>query len=566
MSLPVDLQSSDIQSRPVENITGNAPQDEHKERTVSGEEREIINESDEVRFQYLKGLRLHLVTAAICMTLFLTNLEIPIVTTALISITNDLHHFGQDNWIISAYMLGYVSMLVIWAKLSDIFGRKPFAVLVVLLFTIFSGLCGAAQTMTQLIVFRALQGLGGGGNFAIGTIILVELVPKELYPKYTGLVSVVFSFSLLLGPIFGGALNHSPDWRWIFLLNVPLGILALAAFVFGLPASFPYQGQNIRHQRIEPSSSKEAFRKIDFVGAILLVIATTLLVAALQETGGEFAWNSAFVVTLLIISGVTWVLFVLWERRVTLNMTSIEPVFPWRLMKSRVWVGMTLNALFLGGPWFVTIFQLPQRFQVVDGISALDSGFKLIPFTVLAPVGSVISAVLAGKVKIPPIYLVLVASCIQVIGFALLSTLPIKAAASPAQYGYQVITGFGIGINISTLILMTPYSVADPRDNSVALGCVTQFRIMGGALGLAIVTAAYKGYVTSRLSSFLTAEEQFSIFESAKYIQSLSPEIQGKVREVLAGGYNLQFRILIALAAAQIPSSLLMWKKQQIVV
>lgn len=122
------------------------------------------------------------------------------------------------------------------------------------------------------------------------------------------------------------------------------------------------------------------------------------------------------------------------------------------------------NALFLGGPWFVTIFQLPQRFQVVDGISALDAGFKLIPFTVLAPVGSVISAVLAGKVKVPPIYLVLIASCIQVIGFALLSTLPIAAAASSAQYGYQVIAGFGVGINISTLILMTPYSVADPRD------------------------------------------------------------------------------------------------------
>ncbi|KAF7914938.1 hypothetical protein BELL_0327g00030 [Botrytis elliptica] len=566
MPLPVDSQSSDVQNRPVGNIRGNPPQDQHKEQAVSGEDTEIVNGSDEVDFKYLKGLRLHLVTAAICMTLFLTNLEIPIVTTALISITNDLHHFGQDNWIISAYMLGYVSMLIIWAKLSDIFGRKPFAVLVVLLFTIFSGLCGASQTMTQLIVFRALQGLGGGGNFAIGTIILVELVPKEMYPKYTGLVSVVFSFSLLLGPIFGGALNHSPDWRWIFLLNVPLGFLALAAFFFCLPASFPYQGQDSRYQRINLFSSKESFGKIDFVGATLLIIATTLLVAALQEAGGEFAWNSAFVITLLIISGVTWILFILWERRVTLSMTLTEPVFPWRLMKSRVWVGMTLNALFLGGPWFVTIFQLPQRFQVVDGISALNAGFKLIPFTVLAPVGSVISAILAGKVKIPPIYLVLIASCIQVIGFALLSTLPTAAAASPAQYGYQVIAGFGIGINISTLILMTPYSVADPRDNSVALGCVTQFRIMGGALGLAIVTAAYKGYVTSRLNAFLTVEEQLSIFESAKYIQSLSPEMQGRVREVLAGGYNLQFRILIALAAAQIPSSLLMWQKNQIVV
>lgn len=126
--------------------------------------------------------------------------------------------------------------------------------------------------------------------------------------------------------------------------------------------------------------------------------------------------------------------------------------------------GFFSNALFLGAPWFVTIFQLPQRFQVVDDVSSLTAGIRLIPFTVFAPVGSIVSAMLAGKAKIPPIYLVITASVLQVVGFTLLSTLTTTTKTPAAQYGYQVIAGFGVGINISTLILMTPYSVPSSRD------------------------------------------------------------------------------------------------------
>jgi predicted membrane channel-forming protein YqfA (hemolysin III family) len=123
---------------------------------------------------------------------------------------------------------------------------------------------------------------------------------------------------------------------------VPLGALALAAFFYGLPTSFPYQGQESKHQRTKSLLSKDSMRKIDFVGAVLLIVATTFLVAALQEAGGTFAWNSPFVIALLVISGVMWIFFILWERKVTLDMSLSEPVFPWRLMKSRIWVGMTL--------------------------------------------------------------------------------------------------------------------------------------------------------------------------------------------------------------------------------
>lgn len=188
----------------------------------------------------------------------------------------------------------------------------------------------------------------------------------------------------------------------------------------------------------------------------------------------------------------------------------------------------------------------------------------------------------SGKFKVPPLYMVLSASCLQIIGFSLLSSLPLSTKESNAQYGYQVIAGFGVGINISTLIIMAPYSIREKRDlcryslfeisrldysqtdTAVALGSISQFRIMGGVIGLAIVTAAYKGYVNSHLGDFLTNEERAQLLKSAGNIALFDPNAQDDIRSVFAGGYNLQFRILIAFAAAQIPSSLLMWQKEQV--
>ena len=215
----------------------------------------------------------------------------------------------------------------------------------------------------------------------------------------------------------------------------------------------------------------------------MLLTATTFLVAALQEAGRSFPWKSAFVIAMLIVSGFTWPAFLLWERKVTLTEQEQEPIFPWRFIQSRVWAGMLWyvlflllshsprltnlsNALFLGGPWFVAMFQIPQRFQFVNIISPLQAGIRFIPFTLAAPVGSVVGPMIAKIGKVPPIYLVISASVIQVIGFALLSTLPASQSVSKAQYGYEFLAGFGCGTNITLLILMTPFSV-EARDKGM---------------------------------------------------------------------------------------------------
>ncbi|KAL5041369.1 hypothetical protein BDW71DRAFT_217899 [Aspergillus fruticulosus] len=516
--------------------------------------------------QYIKGARLHAIVAALCLCLFLTNLEIPIVSTALISITSELGGLGKIYWITTAYMLGYVGVLIISGKVSDICGRKSTLLVLVFIFTVFSGACGAAQTIEQLIICRALQGIGGAGNYTLCMAITTELVPPVKYAKYASLMSIVYGFSLLLGPILGGTISQSSTWRWIFLLNVPPAALAGVVLAFALPAGFPHHYE--RQQQPTNTSLRRDFlwqtiRRLDILGSSMLLVATTLLVTALEEANQDYQWRSAFTITLFAVSGLTWVVFLAWERRVTLYSKHVEPVFPWRFIQKRVWVGMLLNSICLGAVWFATMFQLPQRFQIVNQLSPLQAAVRFVPFTVAAPLGSMLSPAIAKLLKLPLLYLVLFASAVQVVSYALLGTLSESLSISASQYGYQIIAGFGCGINITLLVVMTPLTVEE-RDNAVAMGAVAQFRVMGGCIGIAIVTAVANGYLQSHLQQVLGPDELRAVLQSAADLSTLSPADQGTVRGAFSASYNLQMKILTGFAGGQVFASLLMWQEKQI--
>ncbi|KAJ5107924.1 MFS general substrate transporter [Penicillium angulare] len=487
-----------------------------------------MEEGESPPSQYLEGARLHVLTAT-WVSLGLLKafyLEIPIVSTSLVSIAGDLGALEKIYWITTAYMIGYAGLMVLSAKLSDIFGRKTCLLVTFVIFIIFSAACGAAQTMNQLITFRTFQGIGGAGNYALCTIIVLEVVPPEKFAKYSGIIAAMFVFSLLLGPLFGGAITEHSTWRWIFLLNIPPGAVVLLSFIVVLPNGFPFHNTPRETRSSLRESFEKAFRRIDIIGAFLLLAATVLLVAGLDEADEQFAWRSAFTITVLVISGILWVLFVIWERRVTLNASAIEPVFPWRFFQNRVWIAMLLNAVFLGMTWFVTMFILPQRFEIVNGLSSFDAAVRFIPFTVLAPVGSMVAPAIAKIFRVPIMYILAVGSVIQIMAYALMGTLSDQHDISARQYGYQVLAGFGCGIGIVLLSLMTPFAT-EKRD--------------------------YGGDVVE------------AILQSTSAIAALPTDTQDLVRETYGASYNIQMKILAGMAGAQLLTSMMMWRKNPIV-
>ncbi len=217
-------------------------------------------------------------------------------------------------------------------------------------------------------------------------------------------------------------------------------------------------------------------QRVDFLGAFLLIAANLTLVTALLEASTTFSWSSPTIIALLAVSGFLWVLFVAWEWFATKEHVKQEPVFPFRFFHNRYWMGMILQSAFVGVPFTVLVVDLPQRFQAVNNLSALDAGVRLLPYAMLAPIGSLVSNMIFIHRK-APLTLLAAGASFQLVGLTLLATIPVSITVPAAQYGYQAIAGFGVGITFGTLVTITPGSV-EPRDLATATGAMIQFRQM----------------------------------------------------------------------------------------
>ncbi|KAI1459634.1 putative multidrug resistance protein fnx1 [Annulohypoxylon moriforme] len=508
---------------------------------------------------YIQGPKFYLITAAVAIMMFMVNFEVPVVVTALVSITNDLGGFKNVDWVVSAYLLGYVAVIVIFAKFSDIFGRKLIFLLSIVIFIIFSAACSAAQTIVQLAVFRALQGVGGGGCWSLATIFVIELVPPEKYTQYISNISIVNALALLLGPIVGGAIASGTTWRWIFIINVPICIPALVIAIIAIPNGFPYDNRSNYRQK---AVTKSPLRRIDILGTILILFATLALTSAFEEADKDFPWRSGYVISLLTISGLLWIALIFWERHVTYAGGVREPILPWRFLTNRHMMGVLLNLLFLGGPTIVSMFIIPQRFELVYNLSGLDAGVRLIPFTALLPIGSIIGSTLAGKHKIPLVYLLLGGSILQVISFSVLGTLPSTLTIPPRIYGLEVVGGLGCGSNFALLFTMIPF-VIQKFDNATGMGTGSQIRMMGSSMVLAIATSVSNTYSRPLLEKLLGISDTNTL---STLLPTLSSELQDKTRLVLAESYNRQVLVLCVSAALQVPATFLMWRKKQLTI
>ncbi|KAI1759003.1 putative multidrug resistance protein fnx1 [Hypoxylon sp. FL1150] len=529
--------------------------EEWNDRPKDEKDTPVQSEQDE-RFNYITGWKVHVIMAALGLALFLVNLELTIIGTALVSVTNDLNDFARSSWVVTAYLITYTSGLVIWAKVSDLVGRKPAYIISLLIFSAFAGGCGAAQTMVQLIICRAFQGLGAGGVYAVAVVMLYELKPPEKLAQIASLSAGLAALGNALGPIFGGVISQGSTWRWVFLLNVPSGVVAAIVVLLVVPNDYPYQGSLTQKPR-------PGFKALDFTGAFLMLAGLALLISGLEQAATLLSWSSATVIAPICVSAFVWVAFFASQWYATRPQSPTEPVFPWRFIQSREIMGLLVNSFMTGSVSITCIIQLPIRYQTTVGSTPLNAGIRLLPFVLCGPLGVTLTAAISKKRRVPPIYVGIAGVLFQILGLAFIAEGPADNPDWTPLYGLEILTGLGMGISIGIVTLLTPY-IAEKRDLAVASAAGTQFRFLGSAFVVSIVTAVGNGWISDQLSSSLSQTQIDEIFRSTASINDLPPQQESIVRRTFVEGFNLQMHIVLGFAVASVFSILLLWRRNQV--
>lgn len=418
--------------------------------------------SVQASWEGLTKRRLYLTVAGLQCALFLAALDQTIVSTAMPRIVADLNGFEHYAWATTAYMLSSTAVVPIVAKLSDMYGRKRFLLGGALSFVLASLLCSLAQDMTQLALLRGLQGIGGGALMAsIFTTISLLFSPAQR-GKVLGLFSSIYGLASVVGPLMGGFLTDSFGWRWIFLVNVPVG----AATLIVLWLAFP---------DIRLSSNKH---RIDFLGAFLLVVGVVPLLLALSWGGQEYAWSSPQILGMFAFSFVMLTAFVFTERR------ADEPIIPLRMLHNRTIVAALISLVCLAMGMFGTILYVPLYLQAVVGLSATESGTALIPMMLSLVLVSIISGQLisrSGHYKWIGVLGLGVAS----VGLLLLSGMGPDTGYTTAVRNMMVV-GAGLGLAMPVHVLAAQNCV-HVSEIGVVTGLTQFFRSIGGTAGAAIM-------------------------------------------------------------------------------
>jgi EmrB/QacA subfamily drug resistance transporter len=417
------------------------------------------------------------IMSGLMLGMFLAALDQTIVATALPTIVGDFHRSNLLSWVITAYLLASTASTPLWGKAGDLYGRKRVFQLAIVVFLVASALCGASQNMFELIAFRGLQGIGGGGLLSLAFAIVGDVIPPRERGRYQGYFGAVFGVSSVIGPLAGGFAVDDLSWRYIFYVNLPLGIVALVVTnrVLRLP---------VRKRQV----------KIDWLGALLLVVGVSCILLATQFGGTSYPWGSVQVIGLFAAGALVLAGFVLREA------TAPEPILPLELFRIQIFSVANIIAFVSGVAMFGALAFLPQYMQLVHGVSATESGLLLLPLLIGLLAMSISSGLYisrTGKYRWFPL-----AGTIGVtIGLALLTRL--GAHTSLLLVGlYILVFGLGLGLFMQVLTLVVQNAVP-MRLMGVATSSVTFFRSMGGAIGASALGAVLTAGIAAEFPRYL---------------------------------------------------------------
>ncbi|MBB2479850.1 MFS transporter [Bacillus sp. APMAM] len=419
-----------------------------------------------------KNSKLGWVVAGLLLGILMASMDNTIVVTAMGTIVADLGGIDSFIWVVSAYMVAEMAGMPIFGKLSDMFGRKRFFMFGLLLFMIGSILCGTAETITQLSIYRAIQGIGGGALIPIAFTIVFDIFPPEKRGKMGGLFGAVFGLSSIFGPLLGAYITDHISWHWIFYINLPLGVVAL------LLITLFYHESRIHEKQ-----------KIDWFGAITLVGSVVCLMFALELGGAKYAWDSSIILGLFAGFAVLFILFILIERVVS------APIISFKMFKERLFAGSTIVSLFYGAAFTGATVYIPIFVQGVYGGTATNSGLILLPMML----GSVVSAQVGGFLTTKLSYrnIMFISGIITIIGIYLLTTINPDTARFVLTI-YMIITGFGVGFSFSVLGMATIHNFG--MDQRGSASSTSNFvRSLGMTIGITVFGMIQKNAFSDQL-------------------------------------------------------------------
>lgn len=424
-------------------------------------------------FADLHPRRKKLTMVGVILAMLLAALDQTIVGTALPRISVELNGADHLIWVVTAYMLASTVTVPIYGKLSDLFGRKWFFFSGIVLFLIASMLAGQSQTLTELIIFRALQGIGGGAIMGNAFAIIADLFDPAERARWQGALGGIFGLSSVIGPALGGWLTDNASWRWVFYVNLPIGLIALAVIAFLMPKVVPHAKSKI----------------IDFWGAGALILTLVPLLTALSFGGRQYAWNSSFTIGMFITSIVGLLAFLWAERR------SPEPIIPLDLFKSPVFTVSALITFLTGAAMFGAIVYIPLFGQLVQGVSATDSGSILTPLMVGLIGASIVSGQLIARTGK---YRVLVLVGLAVLTLALLWASSLAIGTTSLELSIRMVClGIGLGITMPVFNIVVQ-SAFDQSRTGVVTASMQLARSVGGTVGTAVLGAFFNNALADR--------------------------------------------------------------------